>query len=111
MSRIQLQPDWGEGLSDKQAGKVWVNILYPAESNMQNVYGFIKYNHAKQLVKEGLPEQLEIGNVVGTTSISFKFNNRNYKFYSASSTYSSLSNRKAVCICFFGINNIVDHFT
>ncbi|KAG2393394.1 hypothetical protein C9374_006925 [Naegleria lovaniensis] len=94
--RLQIQPDWQATVSDKQIGsKLWLNILYPASSGKENTFGFLKYDATKQLVKDCLPESLEIVNV-GIKSLSLKFEGQSFKFVAPSTVYSSLSNNKAI---------------
>ena len=88
LPRIQIQPDWNETLSEKQVGsKFWVNMLYKNSSD--NVYGFLKLDSGKKLVKEGLPDSIEIANVVATKSLSLKLNDQTFKYLSCGNEYPS----------------------
>lgn len=95
LPRIQVQPDWNEILSEKQVGsKFWVNMLY--QNSSENVYGFLKLDSLKKLVKEGLPDSVEIANVLATKSLSLKYKDNTYKYVSAGIVHPTIMNKHAV---------------
>ncbi|EFC49558.1 predicted protein [Naegleria gruberi] len=69
-------------------------MLY--QNSSENVYGFLKLDSLKKLVKEGLPDSVEIANVLATKSLSLKYKDNTYKYVSAGIVHPTIMNKHAV---------------